>query len=79
MLLNKLQLIRLGDAEKQIHIFTRSPEQNTELRTELHTELREEDVGNLGLVVEEDLGDKSIQDFKIVVLCLMTCLTPIRN
>ena len=52
LLLNKLQLIRLSDSEKQIHIFTRSPEHYR-------------DVGCVGdLVVKEDLGDKSIQDFQ---------------
>ena len=62
MFLNKLQLIRVSDAEKQIDIFTRSPEQYTELRTELRTELgtelQNEDLhsdlhSDLGLIVEE--------------------------
>ena len=51
LLLNKLQLIRLYDKEKQIHLITRSPGQNT------NTEI--EDIS-----VEEDLGDKSIQDYQ---------------
>ena len=55
LLLNKLQLIRLSDSEKQIHIFTRSPEQYKDVGMKL-------DVGDL--VVEETLGDKSIQDFQ---------------
>ena len=55
LLLNKLQLIRLSDSEKQIHIFTRSPEQYKDVGMKL-------DVWDL--VVEEDLGDKSIQDFQ---------------
>ena len=55
LLSNKLQLIRLSDSEKQIHIFTRSPEQNKDVGMK-------PDVGDL--VVEEDLGDKSIQDFQ---------------
>ena len=55
LLLNKLQLIRLSDSEKQIHIFTRSPERYKDVGTKL-------DVWDL--VVEIDLGDKSIQDFQ---------------
>ena len=49
--LNKLQLIRLSDSEKQIKIITRSPGQYS------HTEIED-------IVVEEDLSDKSIQDFQ---------------
>ena len=55
LLLNKLQLIRLSDSEKQIHIFTGSPEHYKDVGMKL-------DVWDL--VVEEDLGDKSIQDFQ---------------
>ena len=51
LLLNKLQLIRLYDKEKQIHIITRSPGQNT------ITEI--EDIS-----VDEDLEDRTIQDFQ---------------
>ena len=51
LLLNKLQLIRLYDKEKQIHIITRSPGQYT------ITEIKD-------ISVEEDLSDKSIQDFQ---------------
>ena len=51
LLLNKLQLIRLDDNTRKIHIITRSPEQNNKIKIE--------DVS-----VEEDLGDKSIQDFQ---------------
>ena len=51
LLLNKLQLIRLYDKEKQINIITRSPGQNT------NTEI--EDIS-----VDEDLEDRTIQDFQ---------------
>ena len=51
MLLNKLQLIRLDNPEQKICIITRSPEQ--------YNKIEIEDVS-----VEEDLGDKSIQDFQ---------------
>ena len=51
LLLNKLQLIRLDNPEQKICIIMRSPEQYN--KTEI------EDVS-----VEEDLGDKSIQDFQ---------------
>ena len=50
LLLNKLQLIRLSDSEKQIHIITRSPGQYNGLHRNIS--------------VEEDLGDQSIQDFR---------------
>ena len=51
LVLNKLQLIRLCDNEKQIHISTRSPEQYSD------TEIED-------IVVEEYLSDKSIQNFQ---------------
>ena len=51
LLLNKLQLIRLYDKEKQIHIITRPPGQYT------NTEI--EDIS-----VDEDLEDRTIQDFQ---------------
>ena len=51
LLLNKLQLIRLDDNTRKTHIITRSPEQ--------YNKIEIEDVS-----VEEDLGDKSIQDFQ---------------
>ena len=51
LLLNKLQLIRLGNPEQKICIITRSPEQ--------YNKIEIEDVS-----VEEDLGDKSNQDFQ---------------
>ena len=51
LLLNKLQLIRLYDKEKQIHIITRSPGQ--------YENIQLEDVS-----VEEDLEDRTIQDFQ---------------
>ena len=51
LLLNKLQLIRLDDNTRKIHIITRSPEQ--------YNKMEIEDVS-----VDEDLEDKSIQDFQ---------------
>ena len=59
LLLNKFKLIRLCDSDKQIHIITRSPEQYEDVGSKMKLE-----VGDLGLVVEEDLGDKSTQDFR---------------
>ena len=58
LLLNKLQLIRLDDNTRKIHIITRSPEQysNTALLT-FGIEIEQ-------VKVEEDLEDKSIQDFQ---------------
>ena len=49
--LNKLQLIRLYDNEKQIHIITRSPNQYQDFELE-------------DIVIEEHLEDKIIQDFQ---------------
>ena len=58
LLLNKLQLIRLYDKEKQIHIITRSPGQYSEAaRRNTNTEI--EDIS-----VDEDLEDRTIQDFQ---------------
>ena len=57
MLLNKLQLIRLYDKEKEIHIITRSPNQYEDFELE-DTE------GALRIVIEEYLEDESIQDFQ---------------
>ena len=51
LLINKLQLIRLDNPEQKICIITRSPEQ--------YNKIEIEDVS-----VEEDLGDKNIQDFQ---------------
>ena len=51
LLLNKLQLIRLDDNTRKIHIITRSPEQYSNIEIEQ--------------VKVEDLEDKSIQDFQI--------------
>ena len=51
LLLNKLQLIRLDNPKQKICIITRSPEQ--------YNKIEIEDVS-----VEEDLEDKSIQDFQ---------------
>ena len=59
-LLNKLQLIRLDDNTRKLHIITRSPEQ--------YNKIEIEDVS-----VEEDLGDNIFKIFKIVVLYLMIC------
>ena len=57
LLLNKLQLIRLYDKEKQIHIITRSPGQYSEAALRyINTEI--EDIS-----VDEDLEDRTIQDF----------------
>ena len=50
LLLNKLQLIRLSDSEKQIKIITRSPGQ--------YQNIHIEDVS-----FGEDLEDRTIQDF----------------
>ena len=60
LLFNKLQLIRLVDNTRKIHIITRSPEQYTNLEIEQVT-------------VEEDLEDKKFKTIKIVVLYLMIC------
>ena len=51
LLLHKLQLIRLDDNTRKIHIITRSPEQYNNIEIEQ-------------VKVEEDLEDKSIQDFQ---------------
>ena len=51
LLLKKLQLIRLGDSEKQIKIITRSPGQYQNIQLE-------------DVPMEEDLEDRTIQDFK---------------
>ena len=51
LLLNKLQLIRIYDKDKQIHIITRSPGQ--------YENIQLEDVS-----VKEDLEDRTIQDFQ---------------
>ena len=51
LLLNKLQLIRLDDNTRKIHFITRSPEQYNKIEIE-------------DISVEEDLEDKSIQDFQ---------------
>ena len=56
LLLNKLKLIKLYDPDKQIKIITRSPEQ-------YHTD----DVLNY-ISVEEDLNDRTIQDFQNTVV-----------
>ena len=52
MLLNKLQLRRLSDSEKQIKIIPRSPG--------LYRNIQLEDLVSL----EEDLEDRTLQDFK---------------
>ena len=58
LLLNKLQLIRLYDKEKQIHIITTSPGQNSEAAPR-NTNTEIEDIS-----VDEDLEDRTIQDFQ---------------
>ena len=65
LLLNKLQLIRLNDSEKQIKIITRSPEQyeNTALLA-FGIELEDTEGQQSCVSVEEDLEDRTIQDFK---------------
>ena len=57
LLINKLQLIRLYDKEKEIHKITRSPNHYEDFELE-DTE------GALRIVIEEYLEDKSIQDFQ---------------
>ena len=57
LLLNKLQLIRLDDNTRKIHIITRSPEQYS------NTALLASDM-KIEQVKVEDLEDKSIQDFQ---------------
>ena len=73
LLLNKLQLIRLYDKEKQIHIITRSPGQYSEAALR-NTNTEIEDIS-----VDEDLEDRTNKIFKIVVLYLMICWTLHRN
>ena len=51
LLINKLKLIRLCDGEKQIKIITRSPQQYTKVEIE-------------EVSVEEDLEDRTIQDYQ---------------
>ena len=58
LLLNKLQLIRLDDNTRKIHIIIRSPEQYS------NTALLASDIKIEQVKVEEDLEDKSIQDFQ---------------
>ena len=57
-LLNKLQLIRLSDSEKQMEIITSSPGQYQNMHIE----------GALHVSVEEDLEDRTKQDFKNCVV-----------
>ena len=65
LLLNKLQLIRLYDKEKQIHIITRSPGQYSEaaLRN-TNTEIEDTEGQQSCISVDEDLEDRTIQDFQ---------------
>ena len=58
LLLNKLQLIRLYDKEKQIHIITRSPGQYSEAA------LRNTNTEIENISVDEDLQDRTIQYFR---------------
>ena len=74
VLINNLQIIRLCDNNEQIHIITRSPEQYSKAGfayTITNTELCTS--------VEEELEDITIQNFKIVVLCLMICWIVIKT
>ena len=57
-LLNKLQLIRLDNPEQQIKIITRTPEQYNEAALRYNNLEIEE------IEVEEDLEDRTIQDFQ---------------
>ena len=67
LLLNKLQLIRLCDSEKQIEIITRSPEQYEKLQLE-------DTKGQQSCIsVEENFGEKYSRFSKIVLLSLMIC------
>ena len=65
LLLNKLLLIRLYDKEKQIHIITRSPGQYSEaaLRN-TNTEIEDTEGQQSCISVDEDLEDRTIQDFQ---------------
>ena len=58
LLLNKILLIRLDDNTRKIHIITRSPEQYS------NTALLAFGIEIEQVKVEEDLEDKSIQDFQ---------------
>ena len=58
LILNKLQLIRLDDNTRKIHIITRSPEQYS------NTALLASGIEIEQVKVEEDLEDKSIQNFQ---------------
>ena len=58
LLLNKLQLIRLDDNTRKIHIITRSPEQYS------NTALLASGIEIEQVKVEVDLEDESIQDFQ---------------
>ena len=63
LLLNKLQLIRLYDKEKQIHIITRSPGQYSEAALRhTNTEIEDTEGQQSCISVDEDLEDRTIQD-----------------
>ena len=66
LLLNKLQLIRLSDSEKQIKITTRSPGQYQNMHS--FAQLGDTE-GALHVSVEEDLEDRT-QDFKKLLCCI---------
>ena len=58
LLLNKLELTRLDNPEQQIKILTRSPEQYSEAALR-YSNFELEEVS-----VEEDLDDRTVQDFQ---------------
>ena len=65
LLLNKLQLIRLYDKEKQIHIITRSPGQYSEAALRhTNTEIEDTEGQQSCISVDEDLEDRTIQDLQ---------------
>ena len=65
LLINKLQLIRLYDKEKQIHIITRSPGQYSEAALwNTNTEIEDTEGQQSCISVDEGLEDRTIQDFQ---------------
>ena len=64
MLLNKIQLIRLDNPEQKLRIITRSPGQYSEAVLRYNGIEIEDTEGTLCVSVEDDLSDKSIQDYQ---------------
>ena len=65
LLINKLQLFRLYDKEKQIHIITRSPGQYSEASVwNTNTEIEDTEGQQSCISVDEDLEDRTLQDFQ---------------